>query len=149
YRQTNGWARTRTVYFAMSFSKPFKNYGRKDFEEGVKYGGFWRKFNQNENFPEIAGKKIRMHFDFDTEEDEKILIKFALSPVSQSNALLNIQAETPHWDFDAVKNQTQQQWNNELNKIVIEASENDKINFYTSLYHTFLSPTVYMDVNGQ
>lgn len=149
YRQTNGWARTRTVYFAMSFSKPFKNYGRKDFETGVKYGGFWRKFNQNENFPEIAGKKIRMHFDFDTEENEQIRIKFALSPVSQSNALLNMQTEIPHWDFDAVKKQTQQQWNNELNKIVIEASENDKINFYTSLYHTFLSPTVYMDVNGQ
>ena len=27
YRQTNGWARTRTVYFAMTFSKPFKSYG--------------------------------------------------------------------------------------------------------------------------
>lgn len=149
YRQTNGWARTRTVYFAMSFSKPFTSYGRKDFEEGVKYGGFWRKFNQNENFPEIAGKKIRMHFDFETEENEPILIKFALSPVSQKNALENMQTEVPGWNFDEVKKQTQQQWNNELNKIVIEATEDDKINFYTSLYHTFLSPTVYMDVNGQ
>ena len=27
YRQTNGWARTRTVYFAIAFSKPFKSYG--------------------------------------------------------------------------------------------------------------------------
>lgn len=149
YRQTNGWARTRTVYFAMSFSKPFKSYGRKDFEAGVKYGGFWRKFNQNENFPEIAGKKIRMHFDFDTEENETILIKFALSPVSQKNALENMQTEIPGWDFDQVKNQTQQQWNTELNKIIIEATEEDQVNFYTALYHAFLSPTVYMDVNGQ
>jgi len=29
YRQTQGWARTRTVYFAMTFSKPFKSYGKK------------------------------------------------------------------------------------------------------------------------
>src|SRR5690606_16851893 len=55
YRQTNGWARTRTVYFAMTFSKPFKSYGRKDFDTQQVYRGFWRKFNQNENFPEIAG----------------------------------------------------------------------------------------------
>lgn len=132
YRQTNGWARTRTVYFAMSFSKPFKSYGRKDFEEGVKYGGFWRKFNQNENFPEIAGKKIRMHFDFDTEENETILIKFALSPVSQKNALENMQTEIPGWDFDQFKKQTQQHWNSELNGMVIQASEEDQVNFYTA-----------------
>ncbi len=31
YRQTNGWARTRTVYFAMEFSKPFVSYGFKNF----------------------------------------------------------------------------------------------------------------------
>lgn len=149
YRQTNGWARTRTVYFAMTFSKPFKSYGRKDFDTQQVYRGFWRKFNQNENFPEIAGQKIRMHFDFDTNEGEQILIKFALSPVSQFNAMENLIAETPGWDFEAIKNQTQYDWNKELNKIQIKASENDKINFYTAMYHTFLGPTVYMDVNGQ
>lgn len=149
YRQTNGWARTRTVYFAMSFSKPFKNYGRKDFDATQVYRGFWRKFNQNENFPEIAGKKIRMYFDFDTEESEQIKIKFALSPVSQSNALENMQTEIPGWDFGLVKNQTQADWNKQLNKIQIEASENDKTNFYTALYHSFISPTIYMDVNGE
>ncbi|MEZ7954081.1 MAG: glycoside hydrolase family 92 protein, partial [Bacteroidales bacterium] len=31
YRQTNGWGRTRTQYFAIKFSKPFKNYGYKSF----------------------------------------------------------------------------------------------------------------------
>lgn len=40
YKQTNGWARTRTVYFAMSFSKPFKNYGQKNFDEKQVYRGF-------------------------------------------------------------------------------------------------------------
>jgi len=149
YRQTNGWARTRTVYFAMTFSKAFKSYGRKDFDTQQVYRGFWRKFNQDENFPEIAGRKIQMHFDFETEEGEELMIKFALSPVSQSNAMDNLLAETPGWDFEAIKNQTQKDWNKELNKIQIRASEEDKINFYTAMYHTFLSPTVYMDVNGE
>jgi len=149
YRQTNGWARTRTVYFAMEFSKPFKSYGQKNFDEKQVYRGFWRKWNQEENFPEIAGKKIRMHFDFATNENEKIQIKFAISPVSQENALANMNSEIPDWDFEKTKNLAQQNWNKELNKIQIEAPEKDKINFYTALYHTFINPTVYMDSNGE
>ena len=149
YKQTNGWARTRTVYFAMSFSKPFKGYGQKNFDNKQVYRGFWRKFNQDQNFPEIAGKKIRMFFDFDTEVNEKIKIKFALSPVSQKNAIANMQNEIPHWNFEKVKQQTQENWNNELNKIVIDASNDNKINFYTAMYHAFISPTTYMDANGE
>ena len=149
YRQTNGWARTRTVYFAMSFSKPFKSYGQKNFEKAQVYKGFWRKFDQTKNHPEIAGKKIRMYFDFDTEAAEKIGVKFALSPVSQANALENMRAETQGWDFDKVKQQAQSDWNKELSKINIVASENDKINFYTAMYHAFINPTNYSDVNGE
>ncbi|WP_461088616.1 GH92 family glycosyl hydrolase [Spirosoma gilvum] len=149
YRQTNGWARTRTVYFALSFSKPFKSYGRQSLDKPQVYKGFWGKFDQNHNFPEIAGKRIRMYFDFDTQSGEQVKLKMALSPVSQENALANMQAEIPHWNFDQVKTQAQAAWNKELNKIQIEASETDKVNFYTSLYHAFVNPTTYMDVNGQ
>jgi predicted alpha-1,2-mannosidase len=149
YRQTNGWARTKTVYFAMSFSKPFINYGQKNYDDKQPYRGFWRKFDETKNFPEIAGKNIRMHFDFKTEEAEKIKIKFALSSVSQQNALENMQVEIKDWDFEKAKNNAQKQWNSELNKIVINASEDIKVNFYTAMYHTFINPTVYTDVNGQ
>ncbi|AUD01741.1 GH92 family glycosyl hydrolase [Spirosoma pollinicola] len=149
YRQTNGWARTRTVYFALSFSKPFKSYGQKNLDKPQVYRGFWGKFNQTKNFPEIAGKRIRMYFDFDTEEGEKVKVKMALSPVSQENALANMQTEVPHWNFEQTKAKAQADWNRELNKIQIDASETDKVNFYTSLYHSFINPTTYMDANGQ
>ncbi|MBD2704991.1 glycoside hydrolase family 92 protein [Spirosoma sp. BT702] len=149
YRQTNGWARTRTVYFALSFSKPFKAYGQQSQDKPQVYKGFWRKFDQTRNFPEIAGKRIRMYFDFATQEGEKIKLKMAISPVSQENALANMQTEVPHWNFEQVKTQAQTAWNRELSKIQIDASEPDKVNFYTSLYHTFVNPTTYMDVNGQ
>ncbi|MEA3317876.1 MAG: glycoside hydrolase family 92 protein, partial [Bacteroidota bacterium] len=42
-----------------------------------------------------------------------------------------------------------QKWLNELNKIFIKASEREKEIFYTSLYHTFLSPVTYSDVDGK
>jgi predicted alpha-1,2-mannosidase len=149
YRQTNGWARTRTVYFAMSFSKPFKSYGQKNYDKPQVYRGFWRKFDQTKNFPEIAGKQIRMYFDFSTAQDEKIKIKFSLSPVSQANALENMKVEAPGWDFNKVKEQAQLSWNKELNKIKIDASTDDKVNFYTAMYHAFINPTTYTDVNGE
>lgn len=149
YRQTHGWARTRTVYFAMSFSKPFKSYGRKSYDAKQAYRGFWGKFNQDQNFPEIAGKKLKMYFDFDTQEGEKIKIKFALSPVSQENALQNMRAEISGWDFEKVKAQAQASWNKELNKIQVTTSNDNKINFYTALYHAFINPTTYTDVNGE
>jgi hypothetical protein len=40
YRQTNGWARTRLVYFAMRFSKPFKSYGCVNYDDHRCIGGF-------------------------------------------------------------------------------------------------------------
>ena len=149
YRQTTGWARTRTVYFAMAFDKPITNYGREEYDDRP-YNGFWRKFDQSQNFPEIAGEKIRMYFDFDLQEDRELQVKFALSPVSSEGALENMKAEVPHWNFDEVRKDAREEWNRELNRIDIEpAGEEEKINFYTAMYHSFLGPTEYMDVDGQ
>jgi predicted alpha-1,2-mannosidase len=148
YRQTNGWARTRVEYFAMVFSRPFYQYGHKKYEKAV-YRGFYRKFDESKNFPEMAGKKIRAYFDFKMKEGEKLKIKFALSSVSTEGALKNLRAEIPGWDFEQVVKQSQEIWNKELNKVLVETmNPGDKVSFYTALYHSFLSPTVYMDVDG-
>ncbi|HTI59211.1 GH92 family glycosyl hydrolase [Mucilaginibacter sp.] len=149
YRSTNGWARTRTLYFALKFSKPFISHGYKKYDKREVYGGFWGQFNRTPNFPEIAGRQIRAYFDFKTNEGEKIKLKMALSPVSMDNALANMEAECPGWDFDEVKADGQQQWEKELHKIVIDGSQADKENFYTSMYHAMINPTIYMDVNGE
>lgn len=149
YRQTNGWARTRTVYFAMEFSRPFKSYGFRNFGR-EDYRGFWRKFDQTRNFPEIAGKQIRSYFDFDTRQGDKIQIKFAISPVSTAGAMANLKAEIPDWNFDRVKREGQAAWNRELSKIAVTTLDDGEMtNFYTAMYHAFLSPTVYMDVDGR
>jgi predicted alpha-1,2-mannosidase len=148
YRQTNGWARNRTLYFAIKFSKPFYQYGSKEFAK-INYHGFWGKFDQRKNFPEIAGKQIRMNFDFKTTDFEKIKLKVALSSVNMDGALNNMQAELPGWDFEKTKQQAQQLWNKELSKIEIEGNRQEKENFYTAMYHAFINPTVYMDVDGR
>lgn len=147
YRQTTGWARTRTVYFAMRFSQPIKAYGRYRADE-TPYKGFYRKFNESENFPEMAGREMRAFFNFHTIQNEPLMLKVALSPVSTQNALNNMTAEAPNWDFEGVQHLAQQKWNVELSKIKVETTTPaDKTTFYTALYHTMLSPIMYEDTD--
>ena len=150
YRQTNGWAKNRTEYFAMRFSKPFKSYGYKNYSTSEPYIGFWRRFDMRENFPLIQGHDIRAYFNFNTTRGELIKIKMALSPVSYAGALANMQAEAPGWDFEQIKNQGQTAWEKQLEKVKIRTlSDSDKVNFYTAMYHSFINPTIYMDVDGR
>ncbi|MBL0044313.1 MAG: GH92 family glycosyl hydrolase [Flavobacteriales bacterium] len=150
YRQTNGWGRTRTVYFAMVFSERVTHYGQQPDARPSEYKGFWRKFDQTKDFPEMAGKQLRAWFDFDLKPDAQLLVKVALSSVSTEGALKNMKVEVPHWDFDRVVRETQDSWRKELSRISITSKRPEVLtNFYTAMYHACLAPTVYMDVDGQ
>jgi predicted alpha-1,2-mannosidase len=149
YRSTNGWARTRTLYFAMTFNKKFIQMGYRKYDKREVYGGFWGQFARTKNFPELAARQLRVYFDFNTEANEKIKIKFALSPVSMDGALANMKAELPGWDFEKTKAEGQAAWEKELHKIVVKSTSKDElVDFYTSMYHAMINPTVYMDVDG-
>lgn len=147
YRLTSGWARNRYMYFALAFSRPFTEYGWQNADKPV-YRGFWRRFTQYHDFPEMAGKKIRAWFGFSTSAGEKIVLKMGLSAVSMEGALENLKAEAPGWDFDLMRTHAEEQWEKELSRIVIEADEDRKVNFYTAFYHVLMNPVIYQDVNG-
>lgn len=91
-------------------------------------------------------------------------LKAGISSVSVANAKLNLQAENPDWNFDAVREQLDGVWNRRLNSIQLDAAKPSAMStlaatrqsamreqvsmFYTALYHTMMGPTVYSDVNG-
>lgn len=147
YRITNGWARTNYTYFAMSFSKPISEYGSQD-RANVPYKGFWRRFKTDRNFPEIAGRDLAAFFCFDTEDDAELTVKVALSAVSTEGAIKNLKAEAEHRSFEELALAAKEAWNKELSVFTVEGSEDEKTMFYTSLYHTMINPSVYMDVDG-
>ena len=150
YRQTTGWARTRTVYFAMVFDRPITRFGQQPDQRVSEYRGFWRRFNETRDFPEMAGRELRAWFDFDLRADKQLQVKVALSSVSTEGALKNMKAELGHWNWDAVVASTQAAWRQELGRIRICSTDKAVLtNFHTAMYHAFLSPTVYMDVDGQ
>ena len=149
WRQTKGWARTRFQYFAIEFSEPFRHYGHKKYDD-MQYNGFYRRFDETTNFPEMAGKNIKAFFDFNLTDTKELMVKVALSNTSTAGAIQNLNAEIPHWDFDRIKLQAKEKWNAELRKIEVETFQpEDKTTFYTALYHSFLSPIIYEDVDGK
>lgn len=148
YRITNGWARENYTYFAASFSKPIVHYGYKDRRQPP-YTGFLRKFNLNEDFPEIAGRKIVSWFEFDPADGERIEIRVALSAVSTEGALQNLRAEAAGKSFGQIRSEAFEKWNDALGVFEVAGSDDQKTMFYTSLYHTMINPSVYMDVDGK
>ncbi len=148
YRITNGWARTNYTYFAISFSKPIKDYGYVEKGES-KYNGFWRKFDLKHNFPEITGRNIVAYFNFDQLSDQNLEIKVALSGVSTEGALKNLQAEAANYSFDEIYGKAKNKWEKELGTIEVKGNKDQVSMFYTSLYHTMINPSVYMDVDGK
>ncbi len=52
-------------------------------------------------------------------------------------------------DFDLVKNESKDIWNKKLNKIVVEGGKKeDRVKFYTGLYHALLGRGLSSDTNG-
>lgn len=147
YRITNGWARQNYTYFAIALSEPISQYGYVDAQR-MKYTGFWRKMDIHHNFPDMAGRQMVGYFKFHLPQSHRLTVRVALSPVSMSGAVANLQAETSGMTFDQIRCRTASQWEHELASIRIQGSEDQKALFYTSLYHTMINPSVYMDVDG-
>lgn len=147
-RLTDGWARTNYTYFAISFSKPISSYGYQD-RKPEKYVGFWRKFDRYHNFPDMAGRSMVAYFNFDKDQPHELVVKVALSAVSTEGAKKNLQAEAAGKSFEAICQETREAWNRELSVIDCNGTNDQKAMLYTSLYHTMINPSVYMDVDRQ
>lgn len=136
FRFSSGWARNQKVFFFARFSKPFDSFESTTVRE--------RTFN-DQTFSINYGRA-----GFRTADGEQILVKVAISPVSEENARLNMETELPDWDFEAVADAARTAWNEELSKVKVKTSDSDrKTVFYTALYHTMIVPSTFCDVNGE
>ena len=91
-----------------------------------------------------------MYLNFDTSEDNEIGIKTGLSYTSIENARLNMETEASGLDFDSVRNESLEAWRNMLSVITVEGGRiEDRVKFYTGLYHALLGRGLASDVNGQ
>jgi len=96
------------------------------------------------------GENIGGYVTFTTKSDAVILMKIGTSFTSIENARKNLETEIPDWNFNKTKAELENTWNEYLGKIeLVNAPEDDKIKFYTALYHSLIHPRLYSDVNGE
>ena len=129
YRKSYAWAADQRVYFRIEFSKPFTGRTLRGDGSAMLTGGA---------------------FEFDVKKREQVFVKVAISGVDVEGAKKNMEAELPQWDFNKVKTDCEALWNNELNKIQVKGGTSDQqVIFYTALYHCFIHPSIYNDVDGR
>jgi predicted alpha-1,2-mannosidase len=98
---------------------------------------------------EIKGKGAGIYLSFDSVAAQTITIKAGLSYTSVENARLNLQEEAASLTFDEAKDRAHHVWNEYLHRIEVETADRDnKVKFYTGLYHALLGRGLASDVNG-
>ena len=150
FRETRGWAPGRQLYFAMRFSRPITGHGFHDTETDVPYKGFPPPAdNDPTQRAQIEGRQLVASFDFGNDLHAPLLVKVSISPVSEDNAIANLDAEVPGWDFDRVRSEAKAQWAKALSAIDVDAPEPMRRSVYTALYHAFQAPSLFMDSDGR
>lgn len=91
-----------------------------------------------------------LYLTFKTNENEVVEMQVGLSYTSIENARLNLETESRGMTFDRVHRAAKVLWSEKLGRIkVYGGKEEDRIKFYTGLYHALLGRGLSSDVNGQ
>lgn len=130
-----------TIHFVIEFDKPIQSMGGwiNDVLQPTQHlkakdvtdAGVWLQFNSGDIVQARSG----------------------ISLVSIANASLNLETEITalfDWDFEAVKNNQLNTWNELLGRIKITTNNKDeKVRFYTNMYRALCSRNIWSDVNGE
>ena len=93
-----------------------------------------------------SGTDIGAFVQYSTEKDEKIQVKVGISYISVEQAKRNLDSEIPDWNFNSIQKESETIWNNLLSRVKVESgTEEQKVKFYTSLYHTLITPIDYTE----
>ena len=126
-------------YFVAKFDTKIissGSYSGMNFEQGI---------NERKN-----EKSIGAYVSFDLNDNSPVKMKIGTSFTSIENARKNLEAEIPGWDFNKIKTDLENTWNNILGRINVESNDNKALTkFYTALYRSLLQPRIYSDVNGE
>jgi predicted alpha-1,2-mannosidase len=119
---------------------------------------------RTEGQPESTGTFDELHYDKQSKSasgprvggylsfppnTKKVVLKVGVSFVSAANADANLTQEIPGWDLEKVRQEARSAWSEALGHALVKGgtTEQRKV-FYTALYHSFVEPNVFSDVNG-
>jgi len=131
FRFSEAWAKDQRLFFSIKTSHSFKDVLQTPPKKGIP-----------------GAQKIALNFI--NPNNEPITIKIGISAVDIEGAKKNLEQELGTKSFEEIKKEVQETWEKQLGKIIVEGQNPDnKVNFYTSLYHTMIAPNLYQDVDGR
>ncbi len=134
-RKSHRWTPKRQLYFAMVFEKPFSKVQMYSDRKPVDGSAVEGKTLHAAVYPDVSGP---------------VVMKVGISMVSAENALKNVQAEVPEFDFAATRADAKNAWQRELSKIAVDGYDvQKKTIFYSSMYHMMCAPTLADDVTRE
>lgn len=125
FRISEAWANQQHFYFHLTTSIPYSNY---------------KLIDQNGEL------KLLLEFPIETKE---LLIKVGMSHVDTEGAKFNLDSEISHFSIARVYQENQKQWEQEFQKIKVNADQQTSSVFYTALYHSMIAPNLMSDVDGR
>ncbi|WCE05383.1 GH92 family glycosyl hydrolase [Pseudoxanthomonas sp. JBR18] len=138
-RRVHQWASGRYIYFAMRLSRPFASAQLYSDDAPLADGT-----------TQSAGTCLKAALHYPDAGEGPLLVKVGVSAVSAENALANLDAELPDFDFARVHAEAVQAWEAELGRIRVQTEDDaHRRVFYTSLYHTCIAPSLFSDVDGR
>lgn len=126
-----------TMYFSAVLDKEPESFG------------IFKGENAEEGKKHVEGKGAGMYFTYSTRYGDAVTARIGLSYTSVENARLNYETEAADLTFDKARQQAFRIWNDYLGRIRVETPvKENKVKFYTGLYHAILGRGLASDVNG-
>jgi predicted alpha-1,2-mannosidase len=141
------------IFFVMEFDKPFQQLDAWDDKEILKnitsHQGVNQKTARNANESYYDAPTCGVSAIYDVKAGDEIQVKFAISYTSIENARKNMESDRFGWDFEAVREDSRQEWNDWLGRIDVKGGTYEQqIKFYTDLWHVLLGRHKLDDVSG-
>lgn len=142
------------IYFAVTFDTPFKSLdgwvGSEQFKDISELQGAGESIPRNQGMSYHDAPTSGVKANYQVQPGEQVLMKVAISYVSTDNAWENLEQDCSHWDFNRVRQESQQEWNEWLGRIDVKGGSHDQqMKFYTDLWHSLLGRHKLDDYNGE
>ncbi|RYZ24473.1 MAG: glycoside hydrolase family 92 protein [Chitinophagaceae bacterium] len=138
YRRSKSWASDQHLYFYIRFDQPFS----------TSSSGFLKGKAQPLG-QALQGKDVKAALNFSLGADRQLRCRVGISGVSMDGARANLDGEIGKKSFTQVRADATAAWNKTLGRIDITGgTPNQQVAFYTALYHTYLVPNTWQDVDG-
>ncbi|MBN2667721.1 MAG: GH92 family glycosyl hydrolase [Bacteroidales bacterium] len=138
YRISRAWAQKQSFYFYIQFNQAFSQFEIQSNDSLIKSTS-------------AQSKAIKAALVFDQLNNQTLMAKVGVSSVDIKGAKQNVINENPNWNFEETLEKTQDTWRKILSKVIIEDEEHqkEKTIFYTSLYHNYIVPNTFSDIDGR